>query len=305
MARNGSGTYVTPNGSWTSGAVNGSLATLADWQALIADLTSALTQSVSKDGQTTLTGNLNMGGNKLTNMAAGTGTGQTLQWQQLFDQGTETELASAATTDIGAQNTNFLQITGTTTITSFGTTYRGPRFLRFASALILTNSSTLVCPGGVNITTAAGDVAIVIPGATTGTADKWVIAAYQTAASAVGGIAYLAVAQSFTKAQRGAVVALTDGATITPDFSLGNNFSVTLGGNRTLASPTNLTAGQHGSIVIAQDATGSRTLAYGSSWKFSGGTAPTATTTANAVDVLAYYVESSTRITAKLITDVK
>jgi hypothetical protein len=117
--------------------------------------------------------------------------------------------------------------------------------------------------------------------------------------------AVLNATQSFTQAQRGAVVALTDGATITPNFATGNNFSVTLAGNRTLASPTNLTAGQHGSITITQDATGSRTLAYGSSWKFSGGTAPSLTTTANAVDVLAYYVESATRITAKLITDVK
>jgi hypothetical protein len=113
------------------------------------------------------------------------------------------------------------------------------------------------------------------------------------------------VVQTFSVAQRGAVSALTDGATITPDFSLGNNFSVTLGGNRTLANPTNLTAGQHGVIVITQDGTGSRTLAYGSNWKFPAGAAPTLTTTANAVDVLAYYVESSSRITARLIGDVK
>lgn len=119
------------------------------------------------------------------------------------------------------------------------------------------------------------------------------------------GAAALAVAQSFTAAQRGAVSALTDGTTITPDFAVANNFSVTLGGNRTLANPTNLTAGQSGVIVITQDGTGSRTLAYGSQWKFSNGTAPTLTTTASAVDVLAYYVESSTRITARLIGDVK
>jgi hypothetical protein len=63
-------------------------------------------------------------------------------------------------------------------------------------------------------------------------------------------VAGLAVTQSFTKAQRGTVVALTDGATITPDFATGNNFSVTLGGNRTLANPSNLTAGQSGVIVV-------------------------------------------------------
>lgn len=111
--------------------------------------------------------------------------------------------------------------------------------------------------------------------------------------------------QSFSAAQRGSITALTDGATITPDFAAANNFSVTLGGNRTLANPSNLTAGQSGSIVITQDGTGSRTLAYGTYWKFPSGTAPTLTTTASAVDVLVYYVESATRITARLIGDVK
>lgn len=119
------------------------------------------------------------------------------------------------------------------------------------------------------------------------------------------GAAALAVAQSFTAAQRGTISALTDGATITPDFALANNYSVTLGGNRTLANPTNITAGQSGVIVITQDGTGGRTLAFGSNWKFPSGTAPTLTTTASAVDVLAYYVESATRITARLVGDVK
>jgi hypothetical protein len=113
------------------------------------------------------------------------------------------------------------------------------------------------------------------------------------------------VVNSFTAAQRGSIVALTDGATITPDFAAGNNFSVTLGGSRTLANPTNLTAGQSGVIVVTQDGTGGRTLAFGSNWKFPGGTAPTLTTAANAVDVIAYYVESSSRITARLVGDVK
>lgn len=111
------------------------------------------------------------------------------------------------------------------------------------------------------------------------------------------------VAQSFTAQQRGAITALTDGATITPDFSAANNFSVTLGGNRTLANPTNLTAGASGCIWITQDGTGSRTLSYGSAWSFSGGTAPTLSTAANAVDCLAYSVRTTGDITATLITN--
>jgi len=118
-------------------------------------------------------------------------------------------------------------------------------------------------------------------------------------------VAGLGVAQSFTKAQRGSVVSLTDAATIAVDLSLGNNFSVTLAGNRTLGDPTNVTPGQSGVIVVTQDGTGSRTLAYaGSKYKFAGGTAPTLTTTASAVDVLAYYVESSTRITVTSLLNV-
>jgi hypothetical protein len=118
-------------------------------------------------------------------------------------------------------------------------------------------------------------------------------------------LAGLGVVQSFSVAQRGAITALTDGATITPDFAAANNFSVTLGGNRTLANPTNLTAGQSGTIVITQDGTGSRTLAFSGYFKFAGGTAPTLTTTAAAVDVIGYFVESSTRITARILNDVK
>ena len=122
------------------------------------------------------------------------------------------------------------------------------------------------------------------------------------AGASISGYAALATAQSFTKAQRGAVVALTSGATVTPDFSLANNFSLTLGVNATLANPTNLTAGQSGVITITNGA--SYTLAYGNYWKFPGGTAPTLTVSGG-TDALAYFVDSSTRITARLVSDVK
>ena len=89
---------------------------------------------------------------------------------------------------------------------------------------------------------------------------------------------------------------LTDGATITPDLATGNFFTVTLGGNRTLANPTNQVAGQGGCFFIVQDGTGSRTLTFGSEYDFAGGTAPTLTTTASAVDRIDYVVRSATSI---------
>ena len=102
-----------------------------------------------------------------------------------------------------------------------------------------------------------------------------------------------------TTIQNGAVAVigtLTDAATITPDLAANCNFVVTLGGNRTLANPTNITAGQSGSIFIVQDGTGSRTLSWGSYWDFPGGTAPTLSTAANAVDRVDYIVRSATSI---------
>ena len=104
------------------------------------------------------------------------------------------------------------------------------------------------------------------------------------------------VAQTFTSAQRGEVTALSDGASISIDLADSNNFSVTLGGNRTLSNPSNIVAGQTGSIFVSQDGTGSRTLSFGSYYDFVGGTAPTLSTTANAVDRIDYVVRTSTSI---------
>ena len=110
----------------------------------------------------------------------------------------------------------------------------------------------------------------------------------------VSGIfAAIDTAQTFTKGQRGEITALTDGATITPDLADSNNFSITLGGNRTLANATNVVAGQSGSFFITQDGTGSRTLAYGTIYDFAGGTAPTLSTAAAAVDRIDYVVRTT------------
>ncbi len=105
-------------------------------------------------------------------------------------------------------------------------------------------------------------------------------------------------AQTFTAAQRGEITTLTSATTITPDFADSNNFTCTLGHNATIANPTNLTAGQSGSIFLVQDGTGSRTAAWGSYWDFAGGTAPTLTTDASAIDRVDYVVRTTGSIHA-------
>ena len=110
--------------------------------------------------------------------------------------------------------------------------------------------------------------------------------------------AAVGTANTWTAGQRGEITALSDGATITIDMADSNNFSVTLAGNRTFANPSNDTAGQCGSIFITQDGTGSRTASWGTDWDFAGGTAPTLTTTAGAVDRIDYVIKDATNIHA-------
>lgn len=74
------------------------------------------------------------------------------------------DIASATTTNLANATGWYLDITGTTTITGLGTVDAGQMFmLRFAGALTFThNSTSLILPGAANITTAAGDVAVMV-----------------------------------------------------------------------------------------------------------------------------------------------
>ena len=101
------------------------------------------------------------------------------------------------------------------------------------------------------------------------------------------------------------IVAIGTAATITVDLTTGNNFTITLDGNYTLGNPTGVTTGQSGSIYLVQDGTGSRTLGFGTHWHFAGGTAPTLSTGANAVDVLVYQCRTTTSIPSNTLLNVQ
>ena len=103
----------------------------------------------------------------------------------------------------------------------------------------------------------------------------------------------------------GTVATFVGSGVINLDFRVANNHEVTLEGNSTFGSPVSPSGGQSGAVVIRQDGTGSRTLAYSGGWSFAGGSAPTLTTTASGVDLLIYYVTSPSEITASTILDVQ
>lgn len=99
--------------------------------------------------------------------------------------------------------------------------------------------------------------------------------------------------------------ALTDAATVAVDMSTGVNFTLTIGGNRTLGNPSNTKVGQTGIIRVVQDATGSRTLAFASSYKFAGGLSCTIAPASAAVTYLFYWTFSSSETLLSCVLDVK
>ena len=112
---------------------------------------------------------------------------------------------------------------------------------------------------------------------------------------------------AFTGNTTSAVSSLSDGATITVNFTTASHFTVTLGGNRTFGDPSSTSSaiGSSGSIFIVQDGTGSRTASFHGDYKFAGGTAPTLSTAANAVDRLDYVVRASDNVHCVVTLDVK
>ena len=158
--------------------------------------------------------------------------------------------------------------------------------------------------GGTVVTSTATEINVLdgIPAGLTATELGYVdgvTSAIQTQIDTKGvGDALLGTAQNWTAGQRGEITALTSAASVTIDMADSNHFSCTMAHNITFANPSNLTAGQTGSIFLTQDGTGSRTASWGTYWDWAAGTAPTLTTTAAAVDRIDYVVRSSTSINA-------
>ena len=154
MPRNGSGGYSAPSGSWNP-ATNGNSATVADWDALLADFSAAIQGSVASDGETPMTGNLQMGNNKVTGLAPATTLGDGLRLENLI---AGADIASASTVTIPLEG-NYFKITGTTTIAGFASSKAGRTvWIKFAGSLTLTNSTTFSTLTGADVTTQSGDI---------------------------------------------------------------------------------------------------------------------------------------------------
>lgn len=97
----------------------------------------------------------------------------------------------------------------------------------------------------------------------------------------------------FGKAVNGNTFSSNISGSTTLDFSIYQNFIVTLTGNVTLANPTTETLGQTGFIVFIQDSTGGYTVSLGTDYETAGGAGLTLSTAADAYDVVPYIVKGN------------
>ena len=129
--------------------------------------------------------------------------------------------------------------------------------------------ATITQGSGLTITNGAGTITVAL-----------------TAPTSTQGISTTVSGGSLTVATT-ALNSDVDGATITFDMSVSDKHTVTLGGNRTLAT-TNDTTGKMFLVNLVQDGTGSRTVTWWSGIKWPGGSAPTLTTAANKTDTFVF-----------------
>lgn len=107
-------------------------------------------------------------------------------------------------------------------------------------------------------------------------------------------VAFLAGVQAFTGAKRYTPVTLTDAATIAWDLDAAPLSRVTLGGNRTVGAPTNQRDGGMFILIVNQDGTGGRTLAWNAAFDFGTEGTPSLPTGASKVSIFTFISNGTT-----------
>jgi len=159
MSRNGSGTYSLPAGN---PVVTGTTITSTWANNTLTDIASALTDSVAADGQTPMTGDLDLNTNKVINLEPGTVAGNAVEYDQ-FVAATSTAVA------ITGGSINGTTIGATTAATGRFTTLAATGAFTAATTAAITGNTTV---GGTLVVTGNGSFnstgALKIPAGTTG-----------------------------------------------------------------------------------------------------------------------------------------
>ena len=326
MSYNGSGTFNINSAGQP--VVSGTVISSTAFNALTSDLATGLTTALTKDGQSTPTANITLGGYKITNLAAGTAAADAVRFSQLQGGTTSTYITAA-----GADT-----ITGTVTPTL--TAYATGQQFSFVAAGTNTTSVTLNIDGvGVKAVTRAGTTALAAgdiltgqvaiveydgtqfqlldPNAFTNLRVSGTLgvtgATTMSAALTYGGITLtnavtgtgkmvldttptiatpVLTNPTVTAYLETAPAIVNSSTSQTISLANGTVLSYTLTGNCTFTMPT-ATSGTSFIVRLIQDGTGSRTATF-TGVKWPGGTAPVITTTATTgVDVLSFVCVAS------------
>ncbi len=172
-----------------------------------------------------------------------------------------TDIVAAATINLDTATGNLVDVTGNTGITAVTLSQGRLRWVRFTGTPTITHSSSLVVEGGADYTAVAGQFVLFI-----GYASSVVRCIPYTTPAATQTLTNKTLTNPANTTQ-----ALTDGASVAWDASLGSVATLTIAGNRTMAAPSNLKTGGTYVLHVTQDGTGGRTLAFNAVFKNQGG----------------------------------
>jgi len=327
MSYNGSGTFNINSAG--EPVVSGTVISSTAFNALTADLATGLTTALTKDGQSTPTANITLGGYKITNLAAGTAAADAVRFSQVQSGSTNTYITAAGADTITgtvtptltayttgqqfsfvAAGTNTTAVTlnidgvGAKAVTRAGTTalaagdiltgqvalveYDGTQF-QLLDPNAFTNlrvSGTLGVTGAATLSAALTYGGVTLTNAVTGTG-KMVLDTTPTIATPVltnpTVTNYVETLQAVGTVGASSTLALTNGTVLTATLTASTPCTFTM--------PT-ATAGKSFILILTQAATGMTTATF-TSVKFPGGTAPTITATASAVDIISFVANGS------------
>lgn len=157
MARNGAGIYVLPPGQ---PVVTGAPISSTTFNTLTTDLANALTTSVSSDGQTPMTGPLQMAGNKLTGLGAATVLGDSVRYEQVGGIGqawqnvTASRAAGVSYTNLTTKPiTIYINVVNTASTGSFGLSINvdAVTFISYSGVAGMTATTLVTSSGQITI----------------------------------------------------------------------------------------------------------------------------------------------------------